>query len=124
MGLNYNLKNKGFSLLELVITVAILSLGIVVILEALAFSTRATGLSRDVINAVFLAEDKIQELEFKEKQNLIDKEPTQVRDVKDKFTWEYSLNLDPDLNLYKLNLNISWQKLNREEKLNLDTYLR
>lgn len=124
MGLSCNLKNKGISLLELVITVAILSLGIIVVLEAFVFSTRATGLSCDIINAVFLAEDKIQELEFKEKQGLINQEPTPVKDKKDKFTFEYSRNLDTDLNLYKLNLDIWWQKLNREERLSLNTYLR
>jgi len=125
VGLSCNLRNNGISLLELVITIAILSLGIIVILQAFAFSTRATGLSCDIINAVFLAEDKVQELEFKEKQNLINEEPTQLRDTKDKFIWEYSLNnLAPDLNLYKLNLSISWQKLNREERISLSTYLR
>ena len=124
MGASCNLKDKGFSLLELVVTVAVLSIGIVVILQAFSFSIRVTGISTDMINAVFLAENKIQELEFKEKQGLINKEPAQVKDAKDKFTWEYLLNLEPDLNLYKLNLNVQWKKLNREEKINLNTYFR
>lgn len=120
--LNCKLNNKAFSLLELIISVAILSIGIVVILQAFAFSARLGGLSCDIISAVFLAEDKIQELEFKEKQNLIREET--ARDKNGKFAWQYEINLDPDLNLYRLNLDIHWQKLNRKEGLKLNTYLR
>ena len=119
---SYSLKNKAFSLLELVIAVAILSIGIVVILQAFSFSARITGLSCDIINAVFLGEDKIQELEFKERQNLIKEE--MMKDKKDKFEWEYSLILDPTINLYRLNLDISWQRLNAKQDLNLNTYLK
>lgn len=124
MGSNCLLRSKAFSLLELVIAVAILSVGITVILQAFSFSGRAGGLSCDIINAVFLAEDKIQELEFKEKQNLIRAEPAQVNGKNSKFDWVYTLNFDPELNLYKLNLDVTWQRLSRKEAINLDTYLR
>lgn len=125
MGLGYGLKNnKAFSLLELIITIAILSIGIIVVLQALSTCARAVGFSCDIIDAVFLAEDKIQELEFKEKQNLISKEPKEIREKKEKFAWGYSLSLEPDFNLYRLKFDITWQRLNREEKLELETYLR
>jgi len=122
--LKSNPKNNAFSLLELIITVAILSIGIVVVLEAFSYSARMTGLSCDIINAVFLAEDKMQELEFKkEKQNLTSIEPAGGIE-NNKFRWSYTLNLDPDLNLSKLNFNITWARANREESLSLNTYLR
>lgn len=124
MGSNCLRENKAFSLLELVISVAILSVGITVVLQAFSFSARAGGLSCDIINALFLAEDKIQELEFKEKQNLIGAEPAQVNGKNSKFDWVYTLNFDPELNLYKLNLDVTWQRLSRKEAINLDTYLR
>lgn len=122
MGLNYCFKNKGFLLLELIIAVSILSVGIIVVLQALSNSSHTTGLSCDYINAVFLAEDKIQELELKEKQELIKEES--VKDTKDKFQWGYTINLVPELNLYKLNFEIAWQRLNRNETINVNTYLR
>jgi len=106
--------------------VAILSIGITVILQALAFSARMAGLSCDITDALFLAEDKIQELEFKAKQGLV--EEGLISDRNGKFDWEYGINLDPNLDpalkLYKLNLKINWQKLGRKEELNLNTYLR
>lgn len=121
--LKSNLKNKAFSLLELIITVGIVSTGIVFILQALSFCARVTGLSCDITNAVFLAEDRVQELAFKERKNQITNEQ---KDAKlDKFTWNYTIDLDPDLiTLYKLNFDITWQRLNREERLNLSTYLK
>ena len=117
------LKNKGFSLLEVIIMIAILSTGIVVILQALSFSARVTGLSCDMTNAVFLAQDLIQELEFKEKRQEISAEEKTGK--KNKFVWNYAIiNLEPDLKLYKLDLDVVWQRLNREERLDLNTYLK
>ncbi len=124
MGLNWNSKPTAFSLVELVISIAILSVGITVVLQALSFSARMSGLSCDIINAVFLAEDKLQELEFKEKQNLIDKQPSEIKDKSSKFDWSYLLTPDPKFNLNKLLFDISWQAANRKEELVLNTYLR
>jgi hypothetical protein len=110
--------------LELIVSIAILSVGIILVLEALSFSARVTGLSADIINAVFLAEDKMQELDSKEKNGLIVKEPVLVEDKSGKFNWKYTLEWSTDLNLYKLNFSTSWARQNREEELTLNTYLR
>lgn len=122
MALRYSLRNKAFSLLELIIAVAILSIGIIVVLQAFSFSAHATGLSGDIIRAVFLAEDKIQELEFQARQKNIKEES--VEDVNGRFNWGYSINLDKELNLYKLDLRIDWQRQRRKQSLEVDTYLR
>lgn len=122
--LRYKPKNKGFSLLELIITIAILSAGITVILQAFSFSARVTGLSNDIVKAVFLLEDKLQELDFKEKQGLIRQEPSLNSGVSDKFQWKNELSFDPDLNLYKLNFTINWQRAKENEEINVKTYLR
>jgi prepilin-type N-terminal cleavage/methylation domain-containing protein len=116
-------KNKGFSLLELVITVAILAVGIVAILQALTYSIKVTGTACDTVRAVFLAEDLAQELEFKEKNNLLDKVSSDHGEV-DKFKWNYDLSVNPGQNvLYDLELAVSWQRLNRSEKVELFTWL-
>ncbi len=124
MALSWNSKDRAFSLVELVISIAILSVGIMAVLQALSFSARMSGLSCDIINAVFLAEDKLQELEFKEKQNLMDKQPAQVKDKSGKFDWASALTLQPKFNLYKLQFNVLWQAASRKEELVLNTYLR
>lgn len=124
MGLSCSLKNKAFSLLELIVAIAVLSVGIVVVLQALSHSAQAAGLSCDIINAVFLTQDEMQELEFKEKQNLINREPRQIKEKEGRFEWNYILNPDPGLNLYRVDFNVTWQRSNRAERLNLNTYLR
>lgn len=121
--LNYKAQNKAFSLVELIIAVAVLSIGIVAVLEALSFTARLAGLSSDMVNAVLFSEDKMQELEFKESQHLLESEPQEAMGEKDKFKWEYMNNLDADLGLYKLDFNINWQRREREEKISLNTYL-
>ena len=124
MALSWNSKNRAFSLLELVVSIAILSVGIMAVLRALSFSARMSGLSCDIISAVFLTEDKLQELEFKENQELIDKQPTNVKDGSSKFDWAYTLVFEPKFNLYKLRFNVSWQAAIRKEELDFNTYLR
>jgi hypothetical protein len=100
---------------------AILSTGIVVILQALSFSARVTGLACDVTNAIFLAEDKLQKLELK-LENVTDVPREGVE--KNKFKWSYTLEVVPDENLLnKLDFSITWQRLKSEERIDLTTYL-
>lgn len=124
MGLRFARSKRAFSLLELVVAIAILSAGLVIILQALSFSGRLTGLAMDIINAAFLAQDKMQELEFKESQGLINKEPTEINAKSGKFEFKYTLNQDEELKLYKLDFGINWQRANKKEGFNLNTYLR
>lgn len=116
---------RAFSLLELLVAITILSVGIVTVLQALSVSSRVAALSFDLVNANFLAENKMQEWEFKEKRGFLSKEPPAAEDKIGKFTWQYALNnLEPDLKLYHLNFNLSWERAKRQEKINLNTYLR
>ena len=117
-------RNNAFSLLELIVAIGILSAGIIVILQALSFSARITGLCADITRAVFLAEDKMQELEFREKINLISKEAQEREGTEERFKWHHTLKLEPDVSLYKLNLDIAWQRMGREQRINLNTYLK
>lgn len=122
--LRFSHNNKAFSLLELLITIAIISTGITVILQAFSFASRVAGLSSDIIRADFLAEDKLQELEFKEKQGLIKQEPAQSSGLSDKFQWKADLGFIPDTGLYKLSFVVDWQRLNFQEDVAFNTYLR
>lgn len=115
---------RSFSLIELLVATAILSVGIVAVLQALSFLGRVAGLSFDIANAILLTENKMQEWEFKEKQGMISNEPKEGKGTVDKFDWEYILNFEPDLKLYSLNFNIGWKRAERQEKINLNTYLR
>ena len=114
---------KGFSLLEVIIGVAILSTGIVVILQALIFSARITGVSGATVRAAFLAEDKWQEADFKVKKGII-KEPATEKGELGDFKWSYEVaKIEDNDGLYELKVDIDWQKAGRDEKMELNTWL-
>ncbi len=108
--------------MELLIAIAILSVGILVILQAVGFCSRIAVITGDTINALILAEDKLQELQYKE----TNKKLTQLNNsgLKERYRWEYSLTPDADPNLYKCNLTLAWERASRNEKLAINTYLR
>lgn len=115
---------KSFSLVELLVAIAVLSIGIIIVLQAFSFSGRVAGISSDITDALFLAEDKLQELEFKEGRELIRHEPQETGGKKDKFNWQQRMNREPGLPLFRLNFQVSWQRRNRQEEFSVDTYLR
>ncbi len=117
-------KNNGFSLLELIIMVAILSISIIGIMQAFSFCARIAGLCTDITRAVFIAEDKMQELEFKQRTGRLAAEPPEASAEIDKFRWQYRLTFDEALKLYRLDFGLTWQRLNRAEEIRLETYLR
>jgi prepilin-type N-terminal cleavage/methylation domain-containing protein len=116
--------DRGFSLLEVIVTIAILSVGIVMVMEAIVFSTGAAALSCDVVSAVFLAEDKLQELEYKEADSLISNEPEEAQGTRDKFSWKRTLKLDPAIGLYALDMELEWKTKSRQESFGVQTYFR
>jgi prepilin-type N-terminal cleavage/methylation domain-containing protein len=115
---------EGFSLLELVVAIALLSISLATIIQAFSFSAKAAGLSGDVTRAVLLGQDKLQVWQFKEQQGRLSQEAPQAQDASGKFQCASSLNFDQDLKLYKLNLTISWLRAERKEEFSLATYLR
>ena len=116
--------NKAFSLLELIIAIAILSVGITAVLQAVSYSTSVAGLSCDMISAVMLAEDNLQELEYKESNKLLSGEAADCSGTLDRFNWSRTLEPEEDLDLYRLKFSVNWQKRNKQEGFTVDTYLR
>ncbi|MFH0828311.1 MAG: type II secretion system protein [Candidatus Omnitrophota bacterium] len=118
------LENKAFSLIELLIATVILSMGLITIFKAFSFSAKSAGISADLTQAVFLAEDKIQELEFERKMNLTAPEQLEDSGQVEKFDWEYTASPLPDLNLYVLKFVVAWKRANEARDVRIGTYLR
>ncbi|MCX5697174.1 MAG: prepilin-type N-terminal cleavage/methylation domain-containing protein [Candidatus Omnitrophica bacterium] len=125
-------RKRGLTLLEVIISVGILSSGIITVMQALTYSSRVTGVSSDYVRALFLACDKLQELEFKESQRKPSEayDPAQESGEQNKLKWNYTIEEqglklgDQVLTLYKLNLGISWARKDRKEALQFVTFLR
>lgn len=118
------LNNNAFSLVELLIATAILSMGLITIFKAFSFSAKSAGISADLTKAVFLAEDKIQRLEFERKMNLTALEQLENNGKVDKFDWKYTVSPMPDLNLFVLEFEVAWKKANEGREVRIDAYLQ
>jgi type II secretion system protein I len=120
---NYNRRNNGFTLIEVILAVGILSVGIISCLQALSFSAKASGLSFDYLSASFLAQDKIQELEFREKSGNL-KSGEQTSEKKDKFDISCSLNQSLEQTLLDADIQVGWERSGRKETLEINTCLK
>jgi prepilin-type N-terminal cleavage/methylation domain-containing protein len=115
-------KNKAFTLLELVITIAIISIGMVFVIQALGFTAKASAVYKNYLRASLLGEDNIQNLEFRESQKLLTE--GNFDDKKDIFDISLVVNPDEQFNLYRAALKISWPASKRTEGLKLSIYYR
>lgn len=121
---SWKFRSQAFSLIELLIATAILSIGLIVVLRAISFSARATGISLDMSKAVFLADDKMQELEFKKKGKLNVKEIEEDQGKEGKFNYKYIIKPEQDLNLSAVEFEVSWKRANDSRSITVNTYLR
>ena len=121
---SWKFRSQAFSLIELLIATAILSIGLIVVLRAISFSARATGISLDMSKAIFLADDKMQELEFKKKGKLNVKEIEEDQGKEGKFNYKYIIKPEQDLNLSAVEFEVSWKRANDSRSITVNTYLR
>jgi len=108
--------NKAFSLLEVIITVAILSSAIVVVLRAFTTIISAAKLSQDITLACFFTEDKLWKLE--------NDFPLQEDGAEEnRFTYSYEFLDTNTPKLKELKFNVSWEeKRNSPYSLEFYTY--
>lgn len=119
--------NKAFSLVEVLITVGILSTAITFIFRSFTASLNSAKFSQNITLACYLAESKLFEIEQKQKNSLppIENEEGSQDLQGKKFNWSYEIEQTEDPNLIKLEFNVSWQEGVREKEyvLSFSTYL-
>jgi len=117
--------NRAFSLLEVIITVAVISTALVFVLRAFTTVLFGARLSQDMTLACLAAENKLWEIEQAPSTGAAypDKEGAQI--IQDKeFKWSYKLLPGPQAKLLELDLAISWrQHAGLEGKIDIATYL-
>jgi len=112
-------KNRGFLLLEVMIGVAILSIGTLLILNSFMRPLRAIEFSRDYFKAGLLLEEKMLELYNSDIKDGASRGVFSNFD--DKFSWSLSvIKLEEDA-CNEVNLRILWQGKDKEEYLPAST---
>lgn len=119
--------NRAFSLLEVLITVAVLSTAIIFVLRSFTAALSAARFSQNIGLACYLAENKLWEIEQKQKlyyEPLIPEQGSQILQER-RFNWAYTLSKLTDADLILLKVKVSWQEKAREKEysLSFSTYL-
>ncbi len=116
------MRNRGFSLLELIITIAILSIGIIAILQTISFSGQVWQKAKDSTRGVFLAQDILQKADFDELRGMI------IEGIQEGKTegldWRSYIEPLPESELYQMDLEVAWGQPPIEDQINITTYLR
>ena len=105
---------KGFLLFEVMITVAVLSLGLVIIIHSFISCLNGTRTIVSYTDAGFYLERKMWDIE-----NGL--EDTYGED--EKYKWKLDRNVIEDIDLSEAVLSVSWDQNKVEKKLTLTTYL-
>ncbi|MFC1645931.1 prepilin-type N-terminal cleavage/methylation domain-containing protein [Candidatus Omnitrophota bacterium] len=113
-----SLYRRGFTLIEIMVTVVILSFGILAIYESLFISLDAFNYYSNYLNAQRWANEKVWELQ----NQLLLSEPLTADDNRGAFTinnknfnWSVSIKpIDMKYGLYKLDVSLFWQEGSRE----------
>lgn len=124
--INRRIGSKAFSLLEVLISVAILSTAIVVILRSFTSSLSSVRFSQNITMACFLAKNKLWEIEQKYKSDNSHLKDTGSEIIQDKnFSWKYEINDAEIQGLKQLKFTVSWKEKAREKEYSMDfsTYL-
>ncbi|MBP7216458.1 MAG: prepilin-type N-terminal cleavage/methylation domain-containing protein [Candidatus Omnitrophica bacterium] len=122
--LKYKISSAAFSLLEVLVAIAIFATGTVVVVQSISYSSRSTAITSDMLQASCIAQDVIQELELKQKYNLLSQIPQTLQETKGQFSYGYSLgNADTTTNLTALHFEISWKRVKRQELFIINSYL-
>lgn len=127
-------KNKGFSFVELMVTVAILCTGLILIIQGFIISAGALNTAQNYISAAQFLEEKMQQLEAVAKRDngiKADNSDGKFYSAEREFSWELTmsdiekigdLQLNKELN--EIRLKAEWQERNRPNDLTLFTYLK
>ncbi|MFH1854074.1 MAG: prepilin-type N-terminal cleavage/methylation domain-containing protein [Candidatus Omnitrophota bacterium] len=114
--------NKGFLLLEAMVSIAILSIGLVVILSSFTRSIRAKELSEDYFKAGLLLEEKIFELSTAPDIEEGVSEGV-FSDFGNRFSWSLIVARLEGEGLKEISLEVSWAKGNKIQYIPMVTYI-
>ena len=121
--------SAGFTLVEVMVTVVVLSVGLVAVYEAFLVSLDTMGIFHNRLNAQFIATEQIDRIQ--RELNLptgtfLPSSQSGIREIDNrKFAWQLVLSLD-DINqeLYSVNAIVLWKDAQRERSINRQAYVK
>ncbi|MCK4993800.1 MAG: prepilin-type N-terminal cleavage/methylation domain-containing protein [Candidatus Omnitrophica bacterium] len=119
-------KNNGFTLIEVMVATVVLVVGVVVIFESFLISLDALAVFNNRLNAQWFFEEKICQIQSRLNEPAGAFLPLQSNGVislgAEEYVWISTMQLvDPIQELYRVNLDLSWQQGNKIMKLRAQT---
>ena len=115
-----NKRAAGFTLIEVLITVAILLTAIVFLFRSFATSLTTAQFSQNTTLACYLAEEKLFDIQnsYAYKKMLMDEGTQALQNIN--FRWKYEISDTDNEGLKKLDLLIIWKEKNRAREYSMD----
>lgn len=115
----------GFTLIEVLITVAILSTSIIFLFRSFTVSLSSAKFSQDITLGCFLAEEKIWDVIYAYNHSLKLPDPAKETLQNKDFNWTYSIADTDNDKIKELKFTVSWKENAREKAwpLEVSTYL-
>lgn len=123
-------KPKGFTLIEVVVAMAILGIGLIVIIELFSGGLRLARTSMEYTEAVNYARMKMEEMGVKQTME----EGSEEGEFDDTFRWQVETkkvdilpaqtgtDYKPPVDLFQVKVNVFWKSGSKERSTTLETY--
>jgi prepilin-type N-terminal cleavage/methylation domain-containing protein len=124
------MRQRGFTLIEIVVALAILGVGLVVIIELFAGGLRLGRASEEYSKAVSLARMKLEEISL----NPILQEGNETGEFDKDFRWQVAVTrmeilpverppeFQPLVELYRVKVDVLWKSGSKERNAGIETY--
>ena len=130
MKIDQSNRNKGFTLIEVVVALAILGVGLTVIIELFSGGLRLARTSMEYTKAVNYARIKMEEIAVKQAVE----EGTEEGETEDKiFRWQVgvkkvdllsidkSVDYKPPIELYQVKIDVFWKSGTQEKSMSVES---
>ena len=123
-------RGQGFTLIEVVVGLAILGVGLMVIMELFAGGLRLGRVSEEYVKAVHLGRLKLEEISLK---SLVE-EGSEEGEFNEDYRWrieakkmdilpfEKDTDFKPSVELFQVKVAVIWKSGTKERSLNLESY--
>ena len=117
-----NKRDKGFTLFEVMVAIAIIAIALLAIMRSLSMSVRVTGESKNIFIATMLARGEMARIEGQGFPDVGEEKGDFDEDYSN-FRWEKNIGLTEFKELRKVVVTVFWPEGKDERKMELVTYI-
>ena len=121
--MNHPQKVKGFTLIEIMISLVILGTSLIVLLGLRNRDIAISSEANHIVVATLLAKERMALFSLEKDKDKLEQKGVFLELYKD-YKWEVSLNETGFPKIQELSMNVIWQEQDREEKVRVTTYIK